>query len=139
MGFLHVRTDTHKKIQLNLITTDSGIVPHQTVAQKRDLLDIITSGSLDASNGITRANATNQSSNWDKWCTFLKHSGITEELLGGIPQEQRTILVSPFAALVQRNQFGTTRTQILLHGTVKSTISNVSVAFWTHLWSNTNL
>ena len=65
------------------------------------LLDIIASGSLDAFNGIANATATKQSGNWYRWCTFLKHSGIVDEFLGGVPQEQRTILVSSFAASVQ--------------------------------------
>ena len=73
--------------------------------QEITLLGIIASGSLNASNGIARATATKQSGNWDRWGTFLKHSGITDEFLGGIPQEQRTILVSSFSASVQRNQF----------------------------------
>ena len=105
--------------QPNPITTDSGIVPHQIANQERYLLDIIASGSLDASNNIAKANATKQSGNWYRWCTPLKHSLIADKLLGEIPQKQRTILVSSFAASVQRNQFGTTRKKIILHGTVK--------------------
>ena len=58
--------------------SDSGIVPHQTAAQERFLLDIIASGILDASNGIAKATATKQSGNWYMWCTFLKHSGIED-------------------------------------------------------------
>ena len=80
--------------------------PHQTAAQERYLMDIIASGSLDASNGIDKDTATKQSGNWDRWGTLLKHSGITDKFLGGIPQEQKTILVSSFAASVRRNQFG---------------------------------
>ena len=36
--------------------------------------------------GSVEAAATNQSGNWDRWGTFLKHSGITDKLLGGIPK-----------------------------------------------------
>ena len=95
--------------QPNPTTTDSSIVPHQRAAQERYLLDIIASGSLDASNSISKATATNQSSKWYRWCTFIKHSGIGDEFLGGIPKYQRTILLSSFAASVRRNQIGTTR------------------------------
>ena len=73
------------------------------------------------------------------WCTLLKHSGISEEFPGGIPQEHRTILVSSFAASVQQNQFGTTRKQIILDGTIKSTISYVSASFRTQLWGDPTL
>ena len=59
--------------------------------------------------------------------------------MGGIPQDQKKILVSSFAASVQRNQFGTNRKQILLHRTVKSNILDVSESFWMHLWSDPNL
>ena len=58
--------------------------------------------------------------------------------LGGIPQEQRKIFVSSFAASVQINRFGTTR-KILFHGTVKSAISDVSASLWMHLRSDPNI
>ena len=125
--------------QPNPITTDSGIVPHKTSAHKRYLLDNIASGRLDASNGISKVTATKQYGSWDRCYTFLKNSGITDEFLGGIPKEQRKILVSSFTASVQRNQFGTTKKNILLYGTVKSTISDVSVSFRTHLQSDPTL
>ena len=89
---------------------------------ERYLLDIIANGSRDVSNGIAKPTATNQSGNWYMWFIFLKHSGIADELLGEIPQDQRTILVSSFAATVRQNQFGKTRKQIILHGTFKSAI-----------------
>ena len=47
--------------------------------------------------------------------------------------------MSPFAASVQRFQFGTIRKHILLHGTVKPAISYVSASFWTHLRSDPTL
>ena len=78
--------------------SDNGIAPHQTAAQERYLLDIIDIGSLNASNGIAKLTSTQQYSNWYKWYALLKHSGIADGLLGGIPQEQREILMSSFAA-----------------------------------------
>ena len=48
-------------------------------------------------------------------------------------------MVSSFAASVRRNHFGKTRKHILLHGTVKSAISDVSASFQTQLWSNPTL
>ena len=60
-------------------------MPHQTAVQEHFLLDIIASGSLDAFNGIANATATKQSVNWYRWCTFLKHTGSTDESLGGDP------------------------------------------------------
>ena len=47
--------------------------------------------------------------------------------------------MSSLAASVRRNQFSTTRKKILLRGTVKSAISDVSASFWTHLRSNPTL
>ena len=44
--------------------------------------------------------------------------------------------MSSFAASVRRNQFGKTRKHILLHGAVKSAISDVSASFRTHLQSD---
>ena len=64
-------------------------MPHQTAAQEQFLLGIIASGSLDASNGIAKVTATKQSGKWYRWCTFLKHTGTADEILGGIAQEQR--------------------------------------------------
>ena len=93
--------------------SESGIVPHQTDAQDCSLPDIISSGSIEASNGIAKATATKQSGNWYRWCTFIKHSVIADESLGDIPQEQTETLLSSFAASVQQNQFGTTRKRIL--------------------------
>ena len=52
---------------MNLTTTDIGIITHQKSAQKCYLLDIIASVSIDISNGISKATATKQSSNWDMW------------------------------------------------------------------------
>ena len=87
-------------------------------AQERFILDIIARSSLHASNGITKATATKQSGNWYRWCTFPKNSGITEEFLGGIPQEQMRILLSSFAASVRQNQLGTTSKCILQKGDI---------------------
>ena len=83
MGFPHVILDTHKKFQLNPTTTDSDIITHQAAVHKRYLLDIITSGSLEETNGTAKATVTNKSGNWDMWCKFLKHSGIADKLLRG--------------------------------------------------------
>ena len=47
--------------------------------------------------------------------------------------------MSSFGDSVQQNQFGTTSKQIILHVTVKSTISDVSVYLWTHLRSYPNV
>ena len=76
-----MRSDTNTHFQPNPTTTDSGIVPHQTAAQEIYLLDIIAIGSLDASNGIAKANATKQSVNWDRW--------------GNIPQKLRNHRLIP--------------------------------------------
>ena len=103
------QTRHSKTIQPIPTTTYIGIVPYQTDAQKRYLPDIISSVVLNASNGIDKAISTKNSVNWGRWCKFLKHSGISDKFLGGIPQDHRTILVSSFAASVRRNQFGTTR------------------------------
>ena len=65
MLFPYIRPDTHKLFQPNPITIDSVIVPHQTAAQKRYLLYIIASVSLDASKGITKSTATKQSGHGD--------------------------------------------------------------------------
>ena len=91
---LHIILDPHRNIQPNPPITDSGIVPNQTAVQRRYLLGIIPSGSLDATNVITKATADNQSGNWDIWCTFITHSGITDKFLGRIPEEHKTIIVS---------------------------------------------
>ena len=61
-------------------------------AQECCLLDIIASGSIDASNGVAKATATKHYSNGYRWCTFIKHSRITDKLLGEIPQEQKKII-----------------------------------------------
>ena len=121
--FSYVIPDTDNFFQLNPIKIDSDIVTHQTAAHKLYLLDIISSSILDASNGISKDTVSNQYGTWYRWCTLLKH-------LGSIPQYQRTIIVSSFAASVQRNRFGTTRKQKILHGTVKSAISDVSASFY---------
>ena len=128
-----------KKYRPNPTTTNSGIIPHQTSAQERQLLDIIDSRIFGASNGIAKATATKQSGKWYRWCTFLKYLGIVDELLEVIPQEQRTFCVSSFSTSVQRNQICTTRKQILLHRNVKSAISDVSASFRTHLLSDLTL
>ena len=47
--------------------------------------------------------------------------------------------MSSFAASVQRNQSVTTKKQIILQGTVKSAILDVSASFRTHLWSDPTL
>ena len=60
-------------------------------------------------------------------------------MLEGIPQSQKIILVSSFADPVRRNQLGKTGKHILLHGAVKSAISDVSASLQTHLWSDTTL
>ena len=92
-----------KQIQVKPPNIDRGIIPHQTDAQIRYILGISTSGSLDATNDINKDTASKQSDNWDIWCTFLTHSGITEKLLRGIPQEHKIITMSLFSESVWRN------------------------------------
>ena len=53
--------------------------------------------------------------------------------LGEIPQEHITILVSSFSTSVQQNKSDATRKKILLHGTVKYAILDVSASFQAHL------
>ena len=108
-GFPNIIPEPHKNFQPYPTTTDSGIVSHQTDSQRRYLLDIIASDSLDATKVISKYTATKKSGNWDRWFTLLTHSGIIDKCLKGIPQEHKTIIVSSFAASVQRNQFGTTK------------------------------
>ena len=47
--------------------------------------------------------------------------------------------MSSFSASVRRNQFGKTRKKILLHGTVKSAISDISTSLQTQLQSEPTL
>ena len=56
-------------------------VRHIGAAQERYILDIIASVSLYAFNGTAKSTATKQSRNWDRWGTFLQHSGITDKSL----------------------------------------------------------
>ena len=56
----------------------------------------------------------------------------------GFYKNLKTIL-SSLTASVQRNQFGTTRKQILLNTTVKSAISDVYLSFLTRIWSDSTL
>ena len=92
---------------------------HQTAVQEHFLLDIIASGSLDAFNIIANATATKKSGNWYMWCTLIKHTGITDEFLGGYPTRAEETLMPSFAASVRRNQFGTTRKRILQKGDIR--------------------
>ena len=94
-------------------------MPHQTAVQEHFLLDIIASGSLDAFNGIAKSTVTKQSINWHRWCTFLKHTGISDEFLREDSTRAEEILVSSFAASVQQNQFSTTRKRILQKGDIQ--------------------
>ena len=105
----YLSQDFHRSNQ-TLTKLFNRIVPPQTAASFhiKQLLRI-ASGSLDASNGISKVTAIKQSGNLYMWCKFLKHSVIADEFMGGIPQEQRKILVPSFAASVQHHQFGTTR------------------------------
>ena len=77
---------SHKEVGTQSIGSglDSGIMPHQTAIQEHFLLDIIGSDSLDVFNGIANTTATNQSGNWYRWGTFLKHTGIANKFLGGV-------------------------------------------------------
>ena len=90
----------------------------ETSVQKQFLLDIIASDSLGAFNVIANDTATKQSGNWYMWCTFLKHTGIADVLLGGDPTRAEETLMSLFSASVQQNQFGTTRKLILQKGDI---------------------
>ena len=125
--------------QPHYLTTTSGITPHQNDTQKYYLLIIVTSSILGTAKGIAKYTATKQSRNGEIWCTFLTHTDIKNKLLDVIPQGYKTIMVSSFAALVQRNHFGETNNTKLFRGTVKSSVSDVYTSFWTHLWGDLNL
>ena len=125
----------------------NSILPPQTSAsfhikrqtQRDYLMGIVTIIILDTTKVIAKAITTNKSDNWERWCTFLTHTGITIKFLDGIPQGEKTILVSSFAESVQRNQFGATHKPKLLRRTVKSAVSDVSTSFRTHLWVDLTL
>ena len=110
-------------------TSYSGIIPHQNYTQRYYLLDIFTSSIRDTTEGITKATATKQSINWERWCTLLTYTGIANKLLDGILQGEKTIMVSSFAASVQRNYFCATRKPKLLYRTVKAAVLDVSTSF----------
>ena len=128
-----------QKYQIHSTTSYSGIIPHQTSTQIYYLLDIVTSSILDTTEGITKANVTKQSGNWERWYTFLTHTGVTNKFLNRLPQGEKKIMVASFAASVQRNQFGATRKPKLLHGTVKAAVLGLSTSFRTHLWGEPTL
>ena len=135
-------THTHtlsKQIQVKPPNIDRGIIPHQTDAQRCYFLGIITGGSLDATNCISKDTSAKQSGNCYRWWNVFTHSGITDKCLRGTPQEHKRIILSSFTASVWRNQIGTTKKQTLLHGTVKSAILDVSTSFRTHLQSDPTL
>ena len=88
---------------------------------------------------IPKSTAIKQSSNWERWFTFLTQTGIKNIFLDGIPQGYKTILASSFTVSVDRNQFGTTSKFKLFHGTVKDAISDVSASFWMHFWGDPNI
>ena len=67
-------------------------------------------------------------------CTLLTHTGIKNKLLDGIPQGDKKIMVSSFAASVQRKQFGTTKISKLLHINFKAAVADVSAPFQAYLW-----
>ena len=67
---------------------------------------------LNPTNGIYKFTATNQSSNQERCCTFLTHTGIKNTLLDKTPQGDNTTQAFSFAAPVQRKQFGATRKQV---------------------------
>ena len=67
--------------------------------------------------------------------TRRHHRKMLDRILKG----EKTIMVSSFSSLVQRNQFGATRKPKLLYGTIKSAVLGISMSFWTHLWDNPTL
>ena len=89
-GISSYQTRSSKHIQPYPPTKYSGIVLHQTAAQRRYLLGNITSVSLNATNGIFKATASKQSSNWYRWCIFLTHSGIKEKKFNPTSLAQRS-------------------------------------------------
>ena len=93
--------------------SDSGIVPHQTAVQEHfhwisSLAAVLTLSTAlpttllpsNVATGIGDANSSNIQESQKNSC-------------GGIPQAQKTILVSSFAAAVRQNRFGTTRKHTL--------------------------
>ena len=74
--FPHIRSVPSQYFQYHSPNTGSRIILHKTSAQRDYLLDIATSGILDMNKEISKATATKQSGNQDRWCTFLTHTGI---------------------------------------------------------------
>ena len=131
--FQYFKSVPHKKFQLYYTTLDSGIIPHQNDTQRDYLLDIFTSSIPKMTERIDKATATKKSVNWEIWCTFLTHTGITNKFLDGIQKGENTILVSSFKASVWRNQFSAARKTKLLHGTIKATVLDISPSLRKHL------
>ena len=105
---------------------DRCVFPHQTTSHRYCLLDIFVRINLKTTYGISKANSSNQSENWEIWCTFITHTGAKEKILDGLPQGDKTALVSSFAESVQSNKFGTTIKVKTLHVIVSSAILDVS-------------
>ena len=87
----------------------------------------------------SKATAAKKSGNWDTCITFLTHAGVKGEFLEGIPQGDKTTMVSSFTTLVWRNKFNTTNKSKLLHVTVKGAVLDVSESFRMALWVNLTL
>ena len=66
---------------------------------------------------------------FDRWRRFLEDNGIKDEWLAGFTPDQRTRLLSAFAAAVRRNMFGTREKGKLRGSTVKATVTNVRSTF----------
>ena len=69
----------------------------------------------------------------------IPHTHRHHEKIPGRNPKRRKNMLSLFAALVQRNQFGTTQRYKLLHGTFKAAVSDVSEHFHMHLRGGLNL
>ena len=89
-------------------------------------MNIVTSRTIYINEGIFKVTVTQKSRNL----------GVEGKFLDGLKHGAKTTRVSSFSASAWRNQFGTANITKILHITLITTISDVSMSFQNTLWSD---
>ena len=129
----------HNNLQIHYSTTYSSIIPNKNTAQKEYLMDIVSHRVFHSTKVIPKPLLTSNLETDTGGANYPHMQEWSTNYCTGSKNGSRKILVSSFAAYVQRKQFGTTNKTKLLHGTLKAAISNVTEFFQKNLQSDPTL
>jgi hypothetical protein len=124
------RQRTHPHLTLSLPRTDAEKFPHIANSQQDQLMADLLTAAAARERAITGASHDDGARAWERWRKWCRTVGCNDPFLNKFAQLERNLMLGAFAVAVREGRFTWNRTDTLVEGTVRGTISHVVQAFW---------